>query len=201
MDLPHCTIGQGPLKRSWAKRAAWDPKCIHLGVNTCRRRLRVFARSVHQSLERSPYASRGKLTLYTPGTSIKLKAAKYTPMFCTTGSPRVGRASHFKGKCHFHFLINWDSLNPFRKIRENSKTKHFFLTLKFNFTMNGASVKVANQSFFLSMVHVFTMQKIGLNWALVQPFLNINHDFDNICFLKKVTKKLWGKIWVITYDS
>ena len=28
--------------RARAKRAAFDPKCIHLGVNTCRRRLRVF---------------------------------------------------------------------------------------------------------------------------------------------------------------
>ena len=36
------------------------------------------------------------------------------------------------------------------------------------------------------MVYIFTIQKISLYWGPVQPFLNIDHDFGHICFLKKL---------------
>ena len=37
------------------------------------------------------------------------------------------------------------------------------------------------------------MPKISLGWGPVQPFLNIDHDFDNICFLNKWRKKFGTK--------
>ena len=36
------------------------------------------------------------------------------------------------------------------------------------------------------MGYIFSMPKISLEWGPVQPFLNIGHNFGNICFLKKL---------------
>ena len=36
------------------------------------------------------------------------------------------------------------------------------------------------------MVYIFTIPKISLRWGPLQPFLNIDHDFGHICFLKKL---------------
>ena len=51
--------------------------------------------------------------------------------------------------------------------------------------MKGAIVKLAILNFFLDMVYIFTIPKISLRWGPLQPFLNIDHDFGHICFLKK----------------
>ena len=53
-------------------------------------------------------------------------------------------------------------------------------------------------AFFLSMVYIFTMPKIGLHWGPVQPFLNVDHNFSKNCFLKKLWKNFGTKIWVVT---
>ena len=42
--------------------------------------------------------------------------------------------------------------------------------------------------FFLSIVYIFTMPKISLDWGPIQPFLNIDNNFGNICFLKRNMK-------------
>ena len=39
----------------------------------------------------------------------------------------------------------------------------------------------------------FTMPKISLHWVPLQPFLNINHDFGHICFLKYLWKFIGEK--------
>ena len=36
------------------------------------------------------------------------------------------------------------------------------------------------------MVYIFTIQKFSPYWGPLQPFLNIDHDFGHICFLKKL---------------
>ena len=48
-------------------------------------------------------------------------------------------------------------------------------------------------NFNFSMVYIFTMPKIGLRWRPLQPFLNIDHNFCNICFLKKFWLSLGAK--------
>ena len=48
-------------------------------------------------------------------------------------------------------------------------------------------------AFFLGMVYIFTIPKISLHWGPLQPFLNIDRDFDNICFLKNLQKKFGTK--------
>ena len=40
--------------------------------------------------------------------------------------------------------------------------------------------------FFSAWYIFFSIQKIGPFWGPVQPFLNIDHDFGHICFLKKL---------------
>ena len=57
------------------------------------------------------------------------------------------------------------------------------------------------RAFFLSMVYVFTMQKISLNWAPLQDFLNIVLNFGKTCFQKNVVNIFWCKIWVITISK
>ena len=64
---------------------------------------------------------------------------------------------------------------------------------KSNFTMNGAPVKVV---FFVSLYFHHTKNQPSLR--SVQPFLNIDHNFGNICFLKSYNFLLGSKIWVIT---
>ena len=44
---------------------------------------------------------------------------------------------------------------------------------------------------------LFTMPKFSPDWSPVQPFLNIDLDYGNICFLKKVMNFFGCKIWVI----
>ena len=46
------------------------------------------------------------------------------------------------------------------------------------------------RAFFLGMVYIVIIQKISFEWDRLQAFSNIDHDFDNICFLKKLRKKL-----------
>ena len=48
-------------------------------------------------------------------------------------------------------------------------------------------------AFFLGMVYIFTMPKISLHWGPLQPFLNIDRDFDNIYFLINLRKKFGTK--------
>ena len=50
----------------------------------------------------------------------------------------------------------------------------------------GPQVKSLFRTFFFGMVYIFTIQKISLDWGPVQPFLNFDHDFGHICFLKKL---------------
>jgi len=45
------------------------------------------------------------------------------------------------------------------------------------------------RAFFLGMVYIVIIQKISFEWDRLQAFSNIDHDFDNICFLKKLRKK------------
>ena len=52
--------------------------------------------------------------------------------------------------------------------------------------MKGASVKLAILSFFSRHGLYFHHIKISPYWGPVQPFLNIDHDFGHICFLKKL---------------
>ena len=46
------------------------------------------------------------------------------------------------------------------------------------------------RAFFLGMVYIVIIQKISFEWDRLQAFSNIDHDFDNICFLKKLRKKI-----------
>ena len=57
----------------------------------------------------------------------------------------------------------------------------------------GPKWKSLFRAFYLRMAYIFTMPKISLRWGPLQPFLNIDHDFDNICFLKKLWKKIGTK--------
>ena len=54
--------------------------------------------------------------------------------------------------------------------------------------MNGALVKVNISTFSSSpsMLYIITMPKISLYRGPIQPFLKIDHDFGNICYLKKL---------------
>ena len=42
------------------------------------------------------------------------------------------------------------------------------------------------RTFFINKFYIFTMPKISMDWGPLQPFLNIDHDFGHICFLKKL---------------
>ena len=61
----------------------------------------------------------------------------------------------------------------------------------------GPQLKSLFRAFFHSMVYIFTMQKIILNWAPLHAFLNIGLDFGQTCFQKRWWNFLWCKIWVI----
>ena len=48
-------------------------------------------------------------------------------------------------------------------------------------------------AFFLGMVYIFIIQKVSFEWDRLQAFLNIDHDYENICFLKKLRNKFGTK--------
>ena len=50
----------------------------------------------------------------------------------------------------------------------------------------GPATKTIFGAFFLDMFYIFTMPKTSLVWGPVQPFLNKDHDFGHICFLKNL---------------
>ena len=56
----------------------------------------------------------------------------------------------------------------------------------------GPQLRSLFRAFFLSMVNIFIMQKISLNWAPVHAFLNIGLNFV-ICFVIKLWKKFGAK--------
>ena len=107
-------------------------------------------------------------------------------------------APYLKGKCYFHFLnsLSFASI-PSVKIGKISK-KSYFSILEVQFQFQLVSLF---RAFFLSMVYVFTMQKISLNWAPLQDFLNIVLNFGKTCFQKNVVNIFWCKIWVITISK
>ena len=49
------------------------------------------------------------------------------------------------------------------------------------------------RAFFLGMVYIVIIQKISFEWDRLQAFLNIDHDYENICFLKKLRNKFGTK--------
>ena len=122
------------------------------------------------------------------------------------------RNEHFSiSVCHFHAKETF--VKQFRKEKGTSWTllnypniwsKHVaerFLQNNICFFRNPISPWTGPQwkslfwAFFLRMAYIFTMPKISLHWGPVQPFLNIDHDVDNICFLKKLRKKFGTKFW------
>ena len=64
--------------------------------------------------------------------------------------------------------------------------KTIFVFLEVQFHHEGGLSETRYFELFSRHGLFFTMPKISLHWVPLQPFLNINHDFGHICFLKKL---------------
>ena len=85
---------------------------------------------------------------------------------------------------------------PLVKIGKNSQNSHFFYFRSPISPWRGPQRKSLFGAFFLDMLHIFTMPKISLRWGPLQPFLNIDPNFDKIVF-----PTMWWKYFGANFGS
>ena len=120
--------------------------------------------------------------------------AQLVKAFTTGVNSDLPTLPSFRGKMSLSLSNSMDfALIPLAKMGKNSKKSYFCYFRSLISPWRGPQLKSLFGGFFLSMVDIFTIQKISLNWAPLQAFLNIDHNFGNICFLKKLWKSFGAK--------